>query len=396
MTTLSGAVGIRNFKLQVENAVIDQAKIIALISAIRSEDGGKLGVWTPPLPGPARKCPEALAAAIRDVQEVMRSRGEIRAADGVVDRLGKTLPRLDALAAAGLGALVGPGGTDPAALTFRQTNPPDRTGVRNVTQPVISPLSIGSLASPAGRLQEVPQAGMIREFLFQMRKDGAVYWVGAAVPDGTTDFSQAQVFFHPTVNQNGTVHAAEGDYPTFRGGWSGSLQRYVAMQGGQLAGARLTPLIVPFMTMAAQSGKAPAYMFATRPVETLNGILTAVRDAVAPGTAGAVKVKRVGVSSFSSGIGAMRLFIQSFSGGLIAEVTDFDSPFITREPKALTHSSGAVARVFTQTPLRNPPPGWVTLPAASFANIRAHQQSGPHGQIGFMMFFTASLSSAIR
>jgi hypothetical protein len=188
-------------------------------------------------------------------------------------------------------------------IDFRQTNPASLTNPRDVTQMVLSPVSAGSL-SAGGLLQEIGQTGTIREFLFEMRKDNGVYWIGAAVPRGTADFSKVQVFFHPTVVQAGHVHATEGDYPAFRGGWSRSLQRYVAMQGAQLAGVRQVPLIVPFMTMAAYSGRAPAYMFATRPVETLNAIMTTLRDAVTPGAADPVQVARIGVSSFSSGIGA--------------------------------------------------------------------------------------------
>jgi hypothetical protein len=268
------------------------------------------------------------------------------------------------------------------------------TDEHDKSQMVISPQTTGGL------LQEIQQIGSIREFLFEMRKDGAVYWIGAAVPRGTTDFSRAQVFFHPTVIQArkgkpAIVHAAEGDYPTFRGGWSGSLQRYVGMQGGQLAGARKTTLIVPFMTMAAFTGKSPAYMFATRPIETLNAIMVAVRDAVAPNASGPVTVAKIGVSSFSSGIGAMRLFIRSFgSSGLITEVTDFDSPYITTEPKAITRSHGAACRVITQVAPPHSQLGWLTLPQESFKNIRTFKAEGAHAQIGWMTFYTAFHISA--
>ena len=122
-------------------------------------------------------------------------------------------------------------------------------------------------------LQEIQQIGTIREFLFEVNKDGNIYWVCEAVPQGTTDFSKVQVFFHPTVKQKGVVHAEEADYPAFRGGWSGKLQRYVEMQGAQLAGARQTTLLVPFMTMASLGGKAPAYMFAVNATETLEAII---------------------------------------------------------------------------------------------------------------------------
>jgi hypothetical protein len=86
-------------------------------------------------------------------------------------------------------------------------------------------------------------------------------------------------------------------------------------------------------------GRAPAYMFATRPTETMNAIMTAVRDAVVPGGGGPVQVFKIGVSSFSSGIGAMRLF--------------------------------------------------------SFRNVINFRSLEPHAQIGWMMFYTASLRSAI-
>jgi hypothetical protein len=290
---------------------------------------------------------------------------------------------------------------NPGTISFRQTNPASRTAAYDVTQMVISPLATGD-----GFLHEIPQTGSMHEFLFEMRKDGAIYWVGVAVPKGTSDFSKAQVFFHPTVEQTHRgkdgkmvvdVHAKATDYPTFSGGWSGSLQRYVAMQGGQLAGARQTTLIVPFMTMAAFTGSAPAYMFATRPVETLNAIMTAVRDAMLPGATEAVALARMGVSSFSSGIGAMQLFIGSFGGSrLIVEVTDFDGPFISSRAKTPTRSPGAVSRVFSQVPPARRELGWLTMGRESLGRINTFRDKGAHGQIGWMTFFVASLSSVIN
>ncbi len=275
-------------------------------------------------------------------------------------------------------------------IVFRQTNPESQTNEHEVAQMVLSPLKSGPF------LQEIRQAGTIREFLFEMRKDGQIYWIGAAVPRGTSDFSRLQVFFHPTVVQNGRVHAKEDDYQAFQGGWSGSLQRYVAMQGGQLAGARLMPLIVPFMTMAALKSKGSKYMFATRPVETLNAIMTAIRDVVMPGAPSRVQVSKIGVSSFSSGIGAMRLFIGAFGGtGLIAETTDFDGPFIISEPKIITRSPGAVGRVFSQVGPVHPQGWWVTMSPQSFRNITSFRDKGPHAQIGWMSYYMACLTSAI-
>lgn len=276
------------------------------------------------------------------------------------------------------------------SITFRQTNDATLTGAHNVTRQVLSPLVSG------GRFHETRSTSSIHEFLFEMRKDGGAYWVGAAVPRDTSDFTQAHVFFHPTVVQAGTVHAADPDYAAFTGGWSGSLQRYVAMQGAQLAGARQTPLIVPFMTMAALGGRAPAYLFATRPAETLDAILTAVRDAVTPNTPGTVSVARVGVASFSSGIGAMRLFISTFgASGVIAETTDFDSPFIIGQPRVITRSPGAVGRVFSQVPPGMPSPWWITMSPQSLQRVSTFRLEGPHAQIGWMSYYMASLTSVI-
>jgi hypothetical protein len=141
------------------------------------------------------------------------------------------------------------------------------------------------------------------------------------------------VFFHPTVVQgfppNQVVHARDADYPTFTGGWSGSLQRYVAMEGGQLAGARRVAMLVPFTTMAALGGGA-ANMFTTDPVATLSFITAEVQATFDPlHLLQPPPLTAVGVASFSSGIGAMKMFINAMApSGLVREVIDFDSPFI--------------------------------------------------------------------
>jgi hypothetical protein len=260
---------------------------------------------------------------------------------------------------------------------------------RVVSNPAISPLSAGNF------LQQTQVDALIREFLFRIRKDGHTYWVGAAALHGASDFTQAQVFFHPTVINGGVVHAADRDYPAFTGGWSRSLQRYVAMQGGLMASLSDTPLIVPFMTMAANAG-GPAYMFATRPIETLNVIMSAFRKAIT-GDSAPVTLARMGVTSFSSGRGAMRLFIKTFgSSGLIVETTDLDGPFIRGTHGIVISSPGAAARVISQIAPPRPTAGWITLPAWSFKKIPAFQDSGAHGQIGWMTFQLVTAMSALK
>ncbi|MEV5054344.1 hypothetical protein [Arthrobacter sp. LAR12-1-1.1] len=254
--------------------------------------------------------------------------------------------------------------------------------------PVINPLMQGDF------LTEMPLKTAIQEFLFRLEKDGSIFWVGVALPLGTTDFTRVQVFFHPTVVQAGTVHAADADYPAFGGGWSRSIQRYVAMEGGQLAGARLLPLLVPFTTMGALNDPAKN-MFSIEPLETLNAVLTAVQAEVSPFPLGDVELSKIGVSSFSSGIGATRKFIETMKPtGTVQEVTDFDSPFIIAEPKHLTLSPGAVSRCYTQVALPHPPVGWIHLAPNSFSHLSSFK-SDPHACIGWMLYFAGMLSSVI-
>jgi hypothetical protein len=278
-------------------------------------------------------------------------------------------------------------------ITVTQVNPITETLPHAVTNPVIKPVMQGSF------LEEMPLTTTIHNLLFKVTKDSVVFWVGAAVPFGTTNFTKIQVFFHPTVVQgfppHQTVHARDIDYPTFTGGWSGSLQRYVAMEGGQLAGARQVTMLVPFTTMTALGGGA-ANMFTTDPVATLSHITAGIQATFDPlGLLSPPPLTAVGVASFSSGIGAMKMFINAMRpSGLVREVIDFDSPFIIGNPAELTPSPGAVSSCYTQTPRSNPPAGYKFLPASSFTNLTSFNRD-PHACIGWMMYYTAMLTSVI-
>jgi hypothetical protein len=277
-------------------------------------------------------------------------------------------------------------------LAIRQVNPLELTTPHQLTNSVTSLITSGSL------LSEVPQTATISEFLFEVTKDGSVFWVGAAVPVGTIDFTRTQVYFHPTVVQSGETIAADTDYRTFTGGWSQTTQRYVAMEGGQLAGARLMPLLVPFTTMLALRNSAQN-MFSDSPVETLNAIMAEIQRSSIP-VLGTPNLAQLGVSSFSSGINALKLFLRAMSSsGLVKEVIDFDSPFIIGSPRSLTLSSGAVSKCYTQIPPSSPQVGWVHILQQSFAGISSfpHPDPGQHAHscIGFMTYFAAMLTSVI-
>ena len=376
--TLEGPVGLRNLQTPVTSLNRDQVKVINLLMAIDSANGGLSDVVGPAplIAGSDGDCPLPLATVIWNFQGRWQSAGLTQ--DGVVDPNGKTLKQLNTLATAS-----GP-------ITVRQFSPPELTAPHLVNNPVISPVVIGG-----DKYSQIPLETTLHEFLFQVQKGSSIFWVGAAVPFGTVDFTRAQVYFHPTVVQAGTVHAADTDYQDFKGGWSGSIQRYVAMEGGQLAGARLMPLLVPFTTMAALNHTPDVNMFSDRPLETLQSVMDAIQDELLPMAMEYQQLAAIGVSSFSSGISAMRLFITDLSpSGLIKEVTDFDSPFIINEPKALTPCPGATSRCYTQHVVSNPVPGWVNLPAANFSLITAFQ-GNVHACIGFMMYYTAMLASVI-
>jgi hypothetical protein len=275
-------------------------------------------------------------------------------------------------------------------ITVTQSNPLFLTLAHPVDNPVIRPVMQGNF------LEEMLLTTTIHELLFKVTKNGAVFWVGAAVPFGTTDFTKIQVFFHPTVVQGNRVHAFDTDYHNFTGGWSGTLQRYIALQGGQLAGARRVPMLVPFTTMAAIAPGSTNNMFTVDPVETLSNITAAIQSTLIPVPfLPPPDLTAVGVTSFSSGIHAMREFIKAMKpSGLVREVIDFDSPFIIGQPAELTLSPGAVSSCYTQVPRANPPQGYRFMPRESFANLTSFNRD-PHACIGFMMYHTAMLTSAI-
>src|SRR5262249_30492666 len=149
--------------------------------------------------------------------------------------------------------------------------------------------------------------GEMHELLYKVTKGATVFWVGVAVPEGTTDFSRAQIFFHPTVVQNTgkrrTVIADDKDYPEFGGNWKhqpggGGIHPYVPMRGGQLAAAgRKVPLIAPFTTMAAL-GTPASNMFGDRPKATLEAVLAAARVDVTGQAGPNSALSALGVSSF--------------------------------------------------------------------------------------------------
>jgi hypothetical protein len=285
-----------------------------------------------------------------------------------------------------------------------EKNPDDMTDAHLMSSPVVRPSVTATPPAPFRFYQDDAEKN-IHELLLRVRKAGSVFWVGVAVPEDTADFTRAQVWFHPTVVQNGRTLADDKDYPDFKGGWPGDdgVQRYVALQGVQLAAAGLRmPLLVPFTTMAAikAGGATNQNMFFDRPVETLNAIMAAVWLAIKPGVSGDPALAAIGAASFSSGITALKIFLAAMPSGLVQEVIDFDSPFIVQERNMLTSSPPAVSKCFTQVPPVRPQVGYVTVTEKHFQRVTAYTDIVAkyrlHGRIGRMMYQSAMMNSVFR
>ena len=280
---------------------------------------GSIGPLVSQLQGSLNLLPQTSLPALKvDGIFGIRTDGRVRefqslnflSADGIVGSL--TLAALD-LALSLLKRAIPP--VPPSvAITLTQKNSAALTAAHNVTNTVVLPPVTATPASKF-RFVESPITGKMHDFLFEIRKSGSVFWMGAAVPEGTTNFARAHVFFHPTVRQGGEIRAKDEDYPEFKGDWStltttsgSSIQRYVPMQGGQLAAAGIKiPMLVPFTTMAALNApKSPSNMFTDSPVETIAAVLAAL-EVLVLGTAprlSPLTIDRLGAASFSSGIGA--------------------------------------------------------------------------------------------
>ena len=296
----------------------------------------------------------------------------------------------------------------PASLTVTSISNAN-TYVAPVTETndVVSP-DLHKSPSASFRFAQVPSLGSMSNLLFRVDKGGRPFWVGVAVPFGTKDFTRAHVYFHPTVKQGKEVRAEESDYPTFTGGWVTTMQRYTKIAGGQLAASGATvPLIVPFTTMGSHDAKPKTMdftnnMFNSRPAALLSAVLGAAQDVMTGTTGNAPELKSIGVSSFSSGIHAMKIFLAKIGGTkLVAEINDFDGPFIKGPTtKVMPRLPGAVSRTFTQEFSTPPQAGWITVTKEHFELISAHsiypEPQRTHARIGWMMYHPAMNTSAVR
>jgi hypothetical protein len=255
-------------------------------------------------------------------------------------------------------------------------------------------------------LQALRIVGGWFDFIFKVEKDGHRYWVGVAAPPLTVDFTKIQVFLHATPQQAGVKVS---DYHDFTGDWKTRMASYLTRGGTQLSAARTMLLVVPFMIDAATKSDSPANVFATRSLATLNAIVTATRREIAElipivPFSGAIKVSKLGVTSFSSGIGFLRAFIAQFGGfGIIAETIDLDSRWIVAErTKPWVRAPNAKASWYSQwSPAGAPPekhyppapPGFFYASAEKL--LKTGLEKTAHATLGFDGYYQAMLKSSL-
>jgi hypothetical protein len=209
------------------------------------------------------------------------------------------------------------------------------TGTQHERVWVVDPSSVG----PLGPLRFASTDVSATTFLFQIDSAVVPNWFGVAVPSGITDFTNANLFFHPTPGQAGYV---DGDYAMKAGTWP-QLFYYMDRLGVQLDAARKDHVVImPFLTEAAKdTGILPANW-----QSIVTQILTAVRSTVDAEDTSPLAVSSVMVSSFSAGIVYSDAFRHRAAGltPLLREVWDFDGAFSSYHPLSAALQPTATVR----------------------------------------------------
>jgi hypothetical protein len=273
------------------------------------------------------------------------------------------------------------------------------------TKSSVHPGSVAAFSNPLiakkSKLLPGSATATAAELRFRIEKNGAVFWIGACVPEGTADFTRAYVFFHPDVMSP----KDSSSYPSFTGPWPG-VSRYVFGQGIQLAAVRKMVLLVPFMTNESGANSATTNVFADRGLATLNEIMTGCQVAAGLGS-NDVKLQRLGLSSYSSGINHLARFADVLGGsGLIKEMLDLDSGYMRTKHRGMPNIKGAITFAVSQNPPQTPTRNWLTLGADAWELI---SDFGPakdprglikgdniHGKIGNLMFQSMMLRSVVK
>lgn len=186
----------------------------------------------------------------------------------------------------------------------------------------------------SGLLQFTGMDLSITTLLFAVNANVVPNWIGVAVPDGLTDFTRPNLFFHPTPGQAGY---SDADYPTKAGPWP-KLFYYMERLGYQIAGSgRGQMVVMPFLTEAATSD----WILPANWQDIITDILASVSGVLQPQQTAPAAIAQVVVSSFSSGILYSHAFRATAAGlpALLGEIWDFDGSIssVSQYSKELRH-----------------------------------------------------------
>lgn len=304
------------------NILDDVAIIGAALVAVGPDNGGIYGV------------PLSIGGLAEAIEGFQRFHA-LPSRDGKVDPGGATLRKLNQI----LDPLPGP---SPGPLP-----PPTPSGtgaVRPLSQPnslatsvsrrVYAPEEISLVNDPVFLWTTVEGGGRIA--YFEIDAPVVPRWFGVVVPNGTTDFSNIHIFFHPTPGQAGYD---DGKYQGFSG-WEGIFHYMTDDFAVQFCAAKSGRVLI--MPVLPNSAASSVGMFPARWREICEQILGQVS-----GRGDRVPITSVVVSSFSSGISFSHNFRkQAAFGGQLKAVIDFDGSFSTY--RSYSAALGGKAIRFTQ------------------------------------------------
>jgi hypothetical protein len=170
-----------------------------------------------------------------------------------------------------------------------------------------------------------------RIFVFSYAR-GLPARVCAVVPDGTTEFNRALIFFHPLPTKRAGYD--DGQYAQQTGGWH-NIYRYCEQQGAQLAASNKKMIfIMPIFNLASTE---TCGFFPAKWKDLIELILRNIRDQRFAGRKGEpMNVNEIITASYSAGIQYMRTFLRDGVGltGALKEVWDYDGRFSTAKDKS--------------------------------------------------------------
>ncbi|TCU72464.1 hypothetical protein EDE08_105325 [Bradyrhizobium sp. R2.2-H] len=170
-----------------------------------------------------------------------------------------------------------------------------------------------------------------RNFVFAYAR-GLPARVCAVVPDGTTEFTRALIFFHPLPTPRAGYD--DGQYADQTGGWH-NIYRYCEQQGAQLAASnKKIVLIMPIFSLASTE---TCGVFPDKWKDLIELILRHIRDQRFPGRKGEdMDLKEVITASYSAGVQYMSTFLNRAKDlkPALKEVWDYDGRFSTSREKS--------------------------------------------------------------